>query len=145
MTLSHSANRTCRKLDIEKITSYLMAGITYTVEPLSDDDKSESNASKAILALHEVYEDNYLEQLDLEAEIDCAVLGDASRPGFWITVGIALIMAVKGRLVIDFFMELGGANRTIRRLVRLYGMAIPLLLILSYLFATQIAQMTALG
>lgn len=74
-----------------------------------------------------------------------AVLGDASRPGFWITAGIALIMAVKGRLVIDFFMELGGANRTIRRLVRLYGMAIPLLLILSYLFATQIAQMTALG
>jgi hypothetical protein len=68
---------------IEKITSYLMAGITYTVEAASDDDKSESNASKAVTALHSVYEDNYLEQLDLETEIDCAVLGDACYKVFW--------------------------------------------------------------
>ncbi len=68
---------------IEKITSYLMAGISYTVEANNDDDKSESNASKAVAALYRVYEDNYLEQLDLETEIDCAILGDACYKVFW--------------------------------------------------------------
>jgi len=46
--------------------------------------------------------------------------------------------------VIDYFMELANANRTIRRMVRLYGIAIPVLLILTYLFAPQIAHMTSL-
>ena len=68
---------------IEKITSYLMAGISYAVEADNTDDKSESDASKAISALYRVYEENYLEQLDLETEIDCAVLGDACYKVFW--------------------------------------------------------------
>ena len=71
-------------------------------------------------------------------------LGETSQPGVWVTFSVAAIMAIKGRLVIDYFMELVNANRTIRRMVRLYGIAIPLLLILTYLFAPQIAHMTSL-
>lgn len=68
---------------IEKITSYLMAGISYAVEADGDDEKSAENAGKAVRALYRVYEDNYLEQLDLETEIDGAVLGDACYKVFW--------------------------------------------------------------
>jgi hypothetical protein len=73
-----------------------------------------------------------------------AFLGEAAESGFWVTVLIAAIMAFKGRLVIDHFMELADANRTIRRMVRLYGIAIPLLLVLTYVFGSQIASLTGL-
>ena len=73
-----------------------------------------------------------------------ASLGEAAAPGFLVTVAIAVIMALKGWMVIDYFMELADANRTIRRLVRLYSVVIPLLLILTYVFGTQIATVTSL-
>ncbi len=47
-------------------------------------------------------------------------------------------------MVIDHFMELADANPSIRRMVRLYGVTIPLLLVLTYLFGPQIALMTSL-
>jgi hypothetical protein len=71
------------KVFIEKITSYLMTGISYAVEPMKDSNKAKEKAGKAIAALYRVYEDNYLEQLDLETEIDCAVLGDACYKVIW--------------------------------------------------------------
>jgi len=73
-----------------------------------------------------------------------AALGEAAEPGFWVTAAIAAIMVFKGRMVIDHFMELAEANRTIRMTVRLYAVAIPLLLMLTYLFGAQIASMTSL-
>jgi len=73
-----------------------------------------------------------------------AILGEAAEPELWVTLGIASVMVLKGRMVIDHFMELADANRTIRRLVRLYGVAIPLLLVLTYLFGAQIAALTSL-
>ena len=73
-----------------------------------------------------------------------AALGESAEPGLWVTVTIAAAMAFKGRMVIDHFMELGNAHRTIRRLVRLYGTLIPLLAVLSFLFGSQIAQLTTL-
>ncbi len=60
------------------------------------------------------------------------------------TLIIATTMAVKGRMVIDHFMELTNANRTIRRMVRLYGVVIPVLLMLTYVFGPQIARVTSL-
>jgi len=73
-----------------------------------------------------------------------AFLGEAVEPGFRVTVIIAAIMAFKGRLVIDHFMELADANRTIRNMVRLYGLAIPLLLVLTDVFGPQIASLISL-
>ena len=35
--------------------------------------------------MHQVYEENGLEQLDFETEIDCAVLGDAGYKVIWDT------------------------------------------------------------
>ncbi|MFA5309668.1 MAG: phage portal protein [Dehalococcoidales bacterium] len=71
------------KVFIEKVTSYLMAGIAFTVDPADGSAKAVANARQAEAALNRVYHDNYLEQLDLETEIDGAVLGDACYKVIW--------------------------------------------------------------
>ncbi|HJX11975.1 MAG TPA: phage portal protein [Dehalococcoidales bacterium] len=68
---------------VEKITAYLMTGITFAVDPTEDSEGARERARKAEAALYKVYADNQLEQLDLETEIDCAVLGDACYKVIW--------------------------------------------------------------
>ena len=71
------------KVFIDKVTSYLMSGVNLAVDAIEDSDEAEAKARKAEAALHQVYEENNLEQLDLETEIDCAVLGDAGYKVTW--------------------------------------------------------------
>jgi hypothetical protein len=70
---------------VEKVTSYMMAGINFSVDPVEDSDEARTRARKAESALYRVYEENQLEQLDLETEIDCAILGDACYKVIWDT------------------------------------------------------------
>jgi hypothetical protein len=72
-------------------------------------------------------------------------VGEGAEPGLWVTLTVAAIAAFKGRLVIDQFMELGGAHPAIRRLVRLFGLLVPALMVLVYLFGPQIARITTLS
>lgn len=72
-------------------------------------------------------------------------IGEGAEPGFWVTLTVAAIAAFKGRLVIDQFMELGDAHPAIRRLVRLFGLLVPALIMLVYLFGPQIARITTLS
>jgi hypothetical protein len=71
------------KVFVEKITSYLMSDISFTVDALDDLEKESDNARRAEAAIYQVYADNHLEQLDLETEIDCAVMGDACYKVTW--------------------------------------------------------------
>jgi len=71
------------KVFIDKVTSYLMSGINFTVDPVEDSDEARARARKAEAALYQVYEDNNLEQLDFETEIDSAILGDACCKVIW--------------------------------------------------------------
>jgi hypothetical protein len=71
------------KVFVEKITSYMMGGINFAVDPADDSDEARARTRKALNAIYKVYEDNQLEQLDLETEIDCAVLGDACYKVIW--------------------------------------------------------------
>lgn len=71
-------------------------------------------------------------------------VGEGAEPGFWVTLLVAGITAIKGRLVIDWFMEIGGAQPSIRRLMRIFGLLVPTLMVLTYLFGPQIAGMTGL-
>jgi hypothetical protein len=71
------------KVFIDKITSYLMSGISFAVDAVEDSDEARARAQKAETALYRVYEDNNLEQLDLDTEIDCAILGDACYKVIW--------------------------------------------------------------
>ncbi len=71
------------KVFIDKITSYLMSGISFVVEAGEDSAEAKTKARRAEAALQQVYEENNLEQLDLETEIDCAIMGDASYKVTW--------------------------------------------------------------
>ncbi len=71
------------KVFVDKVTSYLMSGLNFAVDPLEDSDEARDRAKRAEAALYQVYEENNLEQLDLETEIDCAILGDACYKVIW--------------------------------------------------------------
>jgi len=71
------------KVFIDKVTSYLMSGTNFAVDPIEDSDEARARAQKAEAALYQGYEDNNLEQLDCETEIDCAILGDACYKVIW--------------------------------------------------------------
>ena len=73
------------KVFIDKITSYLMSGISFVVEPEVDSEEGRVKARRAEQVLHRVYEENNLGQLDLETEIDGAILGDAVYKVIWDT------------------------------------------------------------
>lgn len=73
-----------------------------------------------------------------------AVIGEAAEPGLAATLAIALSMAFKGRMVIDYFMGLKTANRTIRNLMYAYFYVIPLLTLLTWLYGDAIARLTTL-
>jgi len=71
------------KVFVDKVTSYLMSGLSFAVEASQDSDQARLKAQEAEAALYQVYEANNLEQLDFETEVDCAVLGDASCKVIW--------------------------------------------------------------
>jgi len=71
------------KIFIDKVTSYLMSGINFAVDAVDDSDEARESARQAEQALYHVYEDNNLEQLDLDTEMDCAILGDACYKVIW--------------------------------------------------------------
>jgi hypothetical protein len=68
---------------VEKITSYLMGDISFNVEPFNESEEARASARQAEQSIYRVYAENHLEQLDLETEIDAAVLGDACYKVIW--------------------------------------------------------------
>ncbi|MBI2860822.1 MAG: phage portal protein [Chloroflexi bacterium] len=68
---------------VDKVTSYLMSGVTFAADTADDSAESRAKAARAEAALYQVYEDNGLAQLDLETETDCAILGDACYKITW--------------------------------------------------------------
>ncbi len=71
------------KVFIDKMTSYLMSGIHFAVDAAEDSERARDSARQAEEDLYRVYEENNLEQLDLETEIDCAILGVACYKVIW--------------------------------------------------------------
>ena len=57
---------------------------------------------------------------------------------------MALVLAIKGRIIVDYFMELKHAHIVLRTLMQVYFYVIPALIILVYLFPAQIAKWTTL-
>lgn len=60
-------------------------------------------------------------------------LGESADPGVGLALFVVATIALKGRVVIDHFMELKTAHPTIRRLMRLYFVVVPLMTLLVYL------------
>lgn len=68
---------------VDKLSSYLMAGISFAVDPLEDSNEAREKARAAERLIYQVYQDNNLEALDFDTEVDCAVLGDAAYKVTW--------------------------------------------------------------
>ncbi len=73
-----------------------------------------------------------------------AFMAERATPGLDSVIIMALVLAIKGRIIVDHFMELKNAHVVLRTLMRVYFYVIPTLVILVYLFPEQIAKLTAL-
>ncbi len=71
------------KVSIDKVTSYLMQGLTFACYPAGDGEELKAKVRTAEQLLHQVYQDNNLQQLDWETEIDTAILGDGCYKVIW--------------------------------------------------------------
>ena len=68
---------------LEKVTSYLSSGTSFTIEPLEPSEEGRRRAREAEVAVRQINEDNDLEELDLETELDASVLGDGCYKVTW--------------------------------------------------------------
>jgi len=71
------------KIAIDKLTSYLMEGISFACEPVDDTDKAKELSRSAEKLIYQVYEQNNLQELDYETEVDAAILGDGCYKVTW--------------------------------------------------------------
>jgi len=74
-----------------------------------------------------------------------AFMAERADPGFISVAIMAVVLAIKGRIIVDHFMELKNAHKVLRTLMRVYFYVIPSLIILVYLFPEQIAKWTTLS
>jgi len=74
-----------------------------------------------------------------------AYMAERAEPGFISVVIMAAVLAIKGRIIVDHFMELKHAHKLLRRLMRAYFYVIPSLIIIVSLFPEQIAKWTSLS
>lgn len=72
-------------------------------------------------------------------------LGESGDPGLGLVLFVTVTIAIKGRIVVDHFMELKSANPTLRRLMRLYFYLIPLMTLLVYLLNLTAGTTTAVS
>lgn len=73
-----------------------------------------------------------------------AVIAETAEPSLIVTLLIASAVAIKGRVVVDHFMELKSAHPLIRISMQVYFYVIPAMMILVYLFPETIARWTQL-
>ena len=70
---------------VDKITSYLMTGMSLVIDPWDSSPEARERADRAEDALRQVYDANHLEQLDFDTELDAAILGDGCYKVTWDT------------------------------------------------------------
>jgi hypothetical protein len=71
------------KVSIDKATSFLMQGLGFACYPREETDELKARVRRAEQLLHQVYEQNNLQQLDYETEIDATILGDGCYKVIW--------------------------------------------------------------
>lgn len=74
-----------------------------------------------------------------------AWLAETGEAGTPLTLTVAALVAIKGRTVIDGYMEMRQASPRIRRVVYAFNAAIPLMIIASHYFGDALARLTSLG
>jgi Prokaryotic Cytochrome C oxidase subunit IV len=74
-----------------------------------------------------------------------ALIAESAEPSFWVTLAIATTVMIKGRLVINRFMELHNAHAYVRFSMNLYFYVLPLMIFVVYLFPEFIADLTRMS
>jgi len=87
---------------------------------------------------------NYLWLTLILLTLFSAYMAERATPGLTSACIMAIVLAAKGRIIVDYFMELKEAHLVLRALMRIYFYVIPALIILVYLFPQQIAKWTSL-
>lgn len=87
---------------------------------------------------------NYLWLFLIALTLFSAFMAERDTPGFSSIAIMALVLAIKGRIIVDHFMELKHSHKILCTLMQVYFYVIPALIILVYLFPEQIAKWTTL-
>ena len=87
---------------------------------------------------------NYLWLLLIALTLFSAYMAEQSESGLNSIVIMALVLAIKGRIIVDHFMELKRSHKFLRTLMHVYFYVIPALILVVYLFPTHIAKWTTL-
>ncbi len=87
---------------------------------------------------------NYLWVFLIVLTLFSAFMAEQNYSGLFSVVIMAFVLAVKGRVIVDHFMELKHSHKILRTLMQVYFYVIPVLIILVYLFPEQIAKWTTL-
>lgn len=74
-----------------------------------------------------------------------AWLSENATHGTGLAGVVALLIALKGRLVIDYYMGMREANRRIRRVLYGFIVLVPLMVLISHFFGSTIARITVIG
>lgn len=72
-------------------------------------------------------------------------LAETGEAGWGLTLTVAGLIALKGRLVIDHYMEMTDASPPLRRVLRAFVIVVPLLVLASQGFGAAIAGLTTIG
>jgi len=73
-----------------------------------------------------------------------AWLAETGKAGWPLALVVAGLIAVKGRLVIDHYMEMTSANTRIRRVLHAFVVAVPLMVLLSHGWSDVLRRATTL-
>lgn len=73
-----------------------------------------------------------------------AWLAETAHPGWPLALTVAFLIAFKGRMVIDHYMEMRHANRRIRRVLKTFVTVVPLLVLISQGWGGLIRRLTSL-
>lgn len=73
-----------------------------------------------------------------------AFMAEQAQQGLNSVAILALVLGIKGRIIVDYFMELKHANKFLRGLMQVYFYVIPVLILLVYLYPDQIARWATL-
>lgn len=73
-----------------------------------------------------------------------AMIAESLNPSFLITLFVASSVALKGHVVIDYFMAVKGADPALRIVMNLYFIVIPAMMVLIAQFPEEIAALTKL-
>ncbi|MDK9723557.1 MAG: cytochrome C oxidase subunit IV family protein [Sterolibacteriaceae bacterium MAG5] len=74
-----------------------------------------------------------------------AWLGETGEPGWALGLTVAGLIAFKGRLVIDHYMDMADASPPLRRVLHAFVVLVPLLVLASQGFGAAIARLTTIG